>query len=77
MAWRSATASGPSCAARWTRHRRLALALSLLDDPALDELINDECAFDVLPEAMARLSRGPVDTLCLRVRYPSAGDDGL
>jgi 2-desacetyl-2-hydroxyethyl bacteriochlorophyllide A dehydrogenase len=62
----------PQRVPRWTHGRRMALALSLLADPALDVLINDECAFDALPEAMEALSERSGDTLCLRVRYPEA-----
>lgn len=64
----------PARAPRWTHGRRMALALSLLADPALDVLINDECDFHALPDAMSALSEAPGDTLCLRVRYPGATD---
>ena len=49
---------------------RLALALDLLADPALDALITGESAFDELPEVMPRLARGEIPALCHRVRYP-------
>ncbi len=58
--------------ARWTHRRRLALALSLLDDPALDGLITDTAAFEQLPQVLARLadrSGGAADTLCQRIDY--------
>jgi threonine dehydrogenase-like Zn-dependent dehydrogenase len=55
--------------ARWDCRRRLALALSLLADPALDILITGESAFDQLPDIMARLARSPGDALCHRIRY--------
>ncbi len=60
----------PERAARWDYRRRLALALSLLADPALDALITGEDAFANLPAAMARVT-GPeaARTLCHRVRY--------
>jgi hypothetical protein len=45
------------------------LALSLLDDPALDTLITGEDRFEALPEVMARLARAPLDALCHRIRY--------
>ena len=54
--------------ARWDYRRRLALALSLLADPALDVLITGESAFDQLPDIMARLARSPGDALCHRIR---------
>jgi threonine dehydrogenase-like Zn-dependent dehydrogenase len=54
---------------RWDARRRMRLALSLLDDPALDNLITGESAFDDLPVVMARLAATPGDTLCHRIRY--------
>lgn len=56
--------------ARWSHRRRLALALSLLRDPALDLLITDSAPFDQLPEVLARLAAGAPDTLCQRIDYP-------
>lgn len=52
---------------------RLALALDLLADPALDALITGECAFEELPDVLPRLASGEIPALCHRVRYP-AGD---
>ena len=49
---------------------RLALALDLLADPALDALITGESAFEELPEVMPRLASGEIPALCHRVRYP-------
>lgn len=48
---------------------RLALALDLLADPALDALITGESAFEELPEVMPRLATGQIPALCHRVRY--------
>jgi threonine dehydrogenase-like Zn-dependent dehydrogenase len=59
----------PAQRARWDSHRRMALALSLLRDPALDALITGESDFESLPETMARLARSPGDVICHRVRY--------
>jgi hypothetical protein len=59
----------PARRARWDTRRRMALALSLLGDPALDVLITGESAFDELPLVMARLASVPGDTLCHRIRY--------
>jgi len=56
--------------ARWDCRRRLAKAISLLEDPALDALISGESPFVELPTVMARLSQGPKDALCHRIRYP-------
>jgi NADPH:quinone reductase-like Zn-dependent oxidoreductase len=57
--------------ARWTHRRRLALALELLADPALDALITDTAPFDELPAVLARLAHGAPDTLCQRIDYPT------
>ena len=52
------------------RHaERLAEALTLLDDPALDILITDESPFEALPEVLAGLVAGAPETLCHRIRY--------
>lgn len=51
---------------------RLALALDLLADPALDALITGECAFEELPDVLPRLASGEIPALCHRVRYPDA-----
>jgi len=55
--------------ARWDTRRRMARALSLLADPALDVLITGESAFDDLPDVMARLAHAPGDALCHRIKY--------
>jgi threonine dehydrogenase-like Zn-dependent dehydrogenase len=60
----------PGRAPRWSRGRRLELALSLLADPRLDALLTGESAFDDLPAVLAALAAEPGDTLCHRVRYP-------
>ncbi|MDQ0936917.1 dehydrogenase [Streptomyces turgidiscabies] len=49
---------------------RLALALGLLADPALDALITGECAFEELPAVLPSLASGETPALCHRVRYP-------
>lgn len=56
--------------ARWDYRRRMALALALLTDPALDALITDEASFPELPAVVARLATAPMDTLVQRIRYP-------
>ncbi|MET7686389.1 zinc-binding alcohol dehydrogenase [Streptomyces sp. NPDC005483] len=48
---------------------RLALALKLLADPALDALITGESAFEELPEVMPGLASGEIAALCHLVRY--------
>ncbi|MGC4397060.1 zinc-dependent alcohol dehydrogenase [Hydrogenophaga sp. T2] len=57
--------------ARWTHGRRLALALSLLTDPALDRLITHHAPFHELPQVLARLAAGDRDTLCQRIDHPA------
>ena len=55
---------------RWDYRRRLALALSLLADPALDVLVSHHAPFAELPEVLARLAGGAApDTLCFRIDY--------
>jgi threonine dehydrogenase-like Zn-dependent dehydrogenase len=49
---------------------RLAYALSLLDAPVLDTLINSECDFADLPARMHQLLDAPGDVLCHRINYP-------
>lgn len=55
---------------RWSHRRRLELALSLLTDPVLDQLITHSVPFDQLPQVLERLA-GPLsaDTLCQRIDY--------
>ena len=55
--------------ARWSRRRRLALALSLLADPAFDMLLSGETDFDRLPELMPLLAASPAGVLCHTLRY--------
>jgi threonine dehydrogenase-like Zn-dependent dehydrogenase len=55
--------------ARRTLQSRLRLALSLLNDAALDELINSESRFVDLPRTMAQLSSAPGEAIMHRVRY--------
>ena len=54
---------------RWSRKRRLALALSLLTDPRLDALVTGECAFGDLPKHLPELLRSARGTFCERIRY--------
>ncbi|MGY0064937.1 zinc-dependent alcohol dehydrogenase [Streptomyces sp. LZ34] len=64
----------PARGSRRTFADRLALALELLADPALDALVTGECAFEELPEVLPRLASGELPGLCHRVRYGPAGD---
>lgn len=54
---------------RWSTARRMALALDLLADPALDVLISGESAFDDLPTIMPQLTAEGSDVLCHRIKY--------
>ena len=64
-------------APRWSRGRRLALALALLADPRLDALVTGESRFEELPAVLETLAAQPGDTLCHRIRYPyPPGDAG-
>ncbi len=54
---------------RWDNRRRMALALGLLTDPALDVLISGESPFDELPSVMPRLTADDSDALCHRIKY--------
>ena len=54
---------------RWDHGKRLALALELLRDPALDVLITGETRFEELPQAMNRILIDGRDTLCHRVVF--------
>jgi 2-desacetyl-2-hydroxyethyl bacteriochlorophyllide A dehydrogenase len=59
----------PARAPRWSHGRRLALALRLLRDPALDVLVTGESPFEELPAVLERLARDGGETLCHRIRY--------
>jgi 2-desacetyl-2-hydroxyethyl bacteriochlorophyllide A dehydrogenase len=55
--------------ARWDHRRRLAKAMELLSDPALDTLISGESTFAELPNLLPELAREPAGTLCHRITY--------
>ncbi|MEV6762843.1 dehydrogenase [Streptomyces sp. NPDC051105] len=63
----------PAARAGRTYADRLALALDLLADPALDALITGESAFEELPEVLPKLASGQIPALCHRVRYGDIG----
>jgi threonine dehydrogenase-like Zn-dependent dehydrogenase len=52
---------------------RLAIALDLLADPALDALVTGESDFEELPDLLPRLASGEIPALCHRVRYADLG----
>lgn len=60
----------PARAARWSHHRRLALAVSLCADDRLDVLFARDERFDALPDVMRRLAGADDHTLCQRIVYP-------
>ncbi len=57
----------PGRAPRWSYRRRLAKALELAADPALDVLFTSTSSFDELPAELPRVVRG--QGLCHRVAY--------
>lgn len=60
----------PTRRADWSHRRRLAMALSLLSDPVLDQLVTDTAPFHQLPGVLQRLaSAGAAATLCHRIDY--------
>jgi threonine dehydrogenase-like Zn-dependent dehydrogenase len=66
----SQVGSVPACRrGRWSRRRRLALALSLLRDPIYEQLLSGESHFDELPELMRVLAASPAGVLCHTIRY--------
>ena len=62
----------PSHRPRWSHGRRLAAALALLADPALDALITPAVDFRDLPAELPRILTGTDGVLCQLIRYPSA-----
>jgi NADPH:quinone reductase-like Zn-dependent oxidoreductase len=62
----------PSHRARWSRRRRLAAALALLADPALDALIAPAIAFRDLPSRLPDILAPTSGILCQLIRYPAA-----
>jgi hypothetical protein len=61
----------PSHRARWTHARRLAAALELLADPALDALIAPAVKFDELPARLPDILAPESGILCQLVEYPA------
>ena len=51
---------------------RMALALSLLGDPALDALFTHEIAFDDLPDRFPDFAANGSGVACVRIRYPDS-----
>jgi threonine dehydrogenase-like Zn-dependent dehydrogenase len=63
---------GGAMRGRRSRAERLALALSLLDDPRLDCLLDGPSAFDDLPATMARLAASPGVLCHVVLHHPDA-----
>jgi NADPH:quinone reductase-like Zn-dependent oxidoreductase len=59
----------PGRAPRWSRRRRLALALSLLRDPMFDAFLSGDTPFADLPELLPRLAQPGSGALCNTVHY--------
>jgi hypothetical protein len=66
----SGDVAAPSHRVRWTRARRLAAALDLLADPALDGLLAPAVPFENLPERLAEILGSQADARCPLIRYP-------
>jgi threonine dehydrogenase-like Zn-dependent dehydrogenase len=60
----------PSHRPRWSRARRLAAALDLLADPALDGLLAAAVPFEDLPERLAEILGSQTDARCPLIHYP-------
>ncbi len=63
-------AVAPSRRPRWSYSRRMAAALALLADPALDALLAPAIDFDALPGRLAEIFAAR-DVLCQLIRYSS------
>jgi threonine dehydrogenase-like Zn-dependent dehydrogenase len=64
----------PSHRSRWTHQRRLAAALALLNEPALDALLAPAVAFDELPAKLPVVFGSDSNVICPLIRYPAADD---
>jgi hypothetical protein len=62
----------PSHRARWSHGRRLAAALAVLADPALDALLAPPVAFEDLPARLPALFSPDSNAVCQPIRYPAA-----
>jgi NADPH:quinone reductase-like Zn-dependent oxidoreductase len=64
----------PSHRSRWTHRRRLAAALALLEDPALDILLAPAIAFEELPGKLPSIFDSASEAVCPLIRYRAADD---
>jgi threonine dehydrogenase-like Zn-dependent dehydrogenase len=60
----------PSHRPRWPHARRLAAAVALLDDPAMDVLLGPPVDFPNLPERLPALLAADSEVVCPLIRYP-------
>ena len=67
-------AVAPSHRSRWTRQRRLAAALALLNEPALDALLAPAMAFEELPAKLPAVFGSDANAICPLIRYPAADE---
>jgi hypothetical protein len=65
----------PSHRQRWSRARRLCVALDLLADPVLDGLLAPAVPFENLPARLAEILAAQMDARCPLIRYPGADHD--
>jgi NADPH:quinone reductase-like Zn-dependent oxidoreductase len=63
----------PSRRPRWSRERRLAAALALLKDAALDALLAPAIAFEDLPAQLPAVFGPDSKAICQLIRYADAG----
>lgn len=64
----------PARRSRWTYRRRLATALSLLRDPALDALISDPIPFTEAPDTLPAVFQAPSQGQAPLIVYDAATD---
>src|SRR5262245_6167435 len=62
----------PSHRVRWTHGRRLAAAIALTAEPALDALLAPAVAFEDLPARLPTILGAKSDIVCQLIRYPAA-----
>lgn len=60
---------------RWSHRRRLEMALDLLADPLLDNLVGEDIAFEAAPLALAKALTSPAHGLAPVIRYAASKTD--
>jgi threonine dehydrogenase-like Zn-dependent dehydrogenase len=61
----------PSHRSRWTHRQRLAAALALLADPALDALLSPAVSFADLPKRLPAVFATDSNVICQLIQYPT------